>query len=356
MMTILYNATMILVDAVALFIIHEVRTLRSFIVGLGLVAIQAGLLAVMFEFKGDDFGILRLFAYGVFLHGAIVLIGLMIILSRSYKKVAMACGIAVVFLELIGVDAFFIEPYWLEVSHVRIPTPKLERPLKIVVLADFQTDVIGNYERKVLRRIMEEKADMILLAGDYIQESNRARRKKLREELRAFLREVGFSAPLGIYAVEGNTDTADWPEIFQGFPVTVMRNTRTMELADFRITGLSMEDSRNPSLQIPESGPFHIIFGHYPDFALGHVRADLFIAGHTHGGQVRLPFLGPVITLSRVPRKWAAGVTDLGNGRTLIVSRGTGMERDNAPRLRFLCRPELVVVELMPEKKMADVK
>ncbi len=83
-------------------------------------------------------------------------------------------------------------------------------------------------------------------------------------------------------------------------------------------------------------------------FALGSVPADLLIAGHTHGGQVRLPLIGAIMTLSRIPRRWAAGLTDLPGGGRLLVSRGTGMERANAPRLRFLCRPELVVIDLTP--------
>jgi predicted MPP superfamily phosphohydrolase len=88
--------------------------------------------------------------------------------------------------------------------------------------------------------------------------------------------------------------------------------------------------------------------GHRPDFALGEVDSDLLVAGHTHGGQVRLPFFGPVMTLSNVPRSWAAGVTKLPGNRTLVVSRGIGMERGGAPELRFLCRPELVVLTIVP--------
>jgi predicted MPP superfamily phosphohydrolase len=53
-----------------------------------------------------------------------------------------------------------------------------------------------------------------------------------------------------------------------------------------------------------------------------------------------------------VPRSWAAGVTRLVNGATLIVSRGVGMERGSAPRLRFLCRPELVIIEVLPSAEL----
>ena len=94
---------------------------------------------------------------------------------------------------------------------------------------------------------------------------------------------------------------------------------------------------------------FHIAMGHRPDFALGQIEADLLVAGHTHGGQVRLPWVGPLLTFSEVPRSWAAGLTDLPDGGRLLVSRGIGHERGHAPRLRFLCRPELVVIDLVPE-------
>jgi predicted MPP superfamily phosphohydrolase len=90
------------------------------------------------------------------------------------------------------------------------------------------------------------------------------------------------------------------------------------------------------------------LVGHAPDDALGMHRADLLLAGHTHGGQVRLPLLGPPITFSRVPRSWASGVSHLPTGATLVMSRGIGVERGNAPPLRFLCRPEIVVIDLVP--------
>jgi predicted MPP superfamily phosphohydrolase len=216
------------------------------------------------------------------------------------------------------------------------------------VLSDLQTDVIGDYERSVFRRTMEERPDLILLPGDYLQERDGARRAGLRAELQSIFREVGLAAPLGIYAVKGNVDAGDWPILFEGFPVTALAETRTVMEKDLCLTGLSLRDSFDPSLAIPRRERFHIAVGHAPDFALGDVQADLLVAGHTHGGQVRLPGIGPLVTLSRVPRAWAAGVTRLDDRRTLVVSRGVGMERGDAPRLRFLCRPELVVIECFP--------
>jgi len=126
-----------------------------------------------------------------------------------------------------------------------------------------------------------------------------------------------------------------------------------METGELVITGLSFSDSGRRNLRIPERDGFHIVFGHLPNFALGDVSADLLVAGHTHGGQVRIPGFGPLLTLSLVPRSWAAGRTELEGGRTLIVSRGIGLERGYAPRVRLFCRPEIVILDLLPAVESA---
>lgn len=72
---------------------------------------------------------------------------------------------------------------------------------------------------------------------------------------------------------------------------------------------------------------------------------DLVLAGHTHGGQVVVPFFGPPYTASRLPRRYAGGLNDY-RGIPLHVSRGVGMERGFAPQVRFLCPPEICVVDV----------
>ena len=94
---------------------------------------------------------------------------------------------------------------------------------------------------------------------------------------------------------------------------------------------------------------FHLVLGHATQFALGRIGADLLVTGHTHGGQVCLPLVGPLVTSSKLPKRHSAGLLDLADGTQVYVSRGIGMERGHAPRLRFLCRPELTVLELVPQ-------
>ncbi len=153
------------------------------------------------------------------------------------------------------------------------------------------------------------------------------------------------------FAVQGNVDTAGWEEIFAGTGVRAVSNRRRFELPELDLTCLGLDDSYDPSLVVSSARPgrFHVVVGHVPNFALGKVEADLLVAGHTHAGQVRLPLIGPLVVNCRIPRRWAAGLSDLGGGRKLLVSRGIGMERGFAPRLRFLCRPELAVIDLTPE-------
>jgi predicted MPP superfamily phosphohydrolase len=72
----------------------------------------------------------------------------------------------------------------------------------------------------------------------------------------------------------------------------------------------------------------------------------LTLSGHTHGGQLQLPLVGPLTTASNVPRDVAAGGLHSLDGRRLYVSRGIGVERDQAPRLRFGAPPEISIVTL----------
>ncbi|MCP4249167.1 MAG: phosphohydrolase, partial [bacterium] len=96
-------------------------------------------------------------------------------------------------------------------------------------------------------------------------------------------------------------------------------------------------------------GDIRILVAHRPDAVLAlspNSRIDLVVAGHTHGGQVVVPLLGPPFTLTRVPRHVAAGgFHDLG-GRRIYVSRGVGCERSQAPRIRFLAPPEISLLTL----------
>jgi len=302
------------------------------------------------QFREDNFGKLQLFVWTVFLQVPLFLSGVVVLLWRRARLVACGSLALIALLVLIVIDAFLIEPRWLEVSTITLTTAKVQQPLRIVVLADIQTDRPGAYEERALRTAMAAQPDLVLLAGDYIQLGRRSRSDVEEcQALNAIMDRVGVDAPLGVYAIQGNVDRAGvWPTIFAGLPVTTLETTTQVDVGPAVLTALSMSDAFDAGMVVTPHDKFHIVLGHSPNFSLGAVDADLLIAGHTHGGQVQLPFIGPLMTLTVAPRAWASGVTTIAPGKTLVVSRGIGMERSHAPRLRFLCRPELVVIDVIP--------
>jgi predicted MPP superfamily phosphohydrolase len=342
----LFNFLLILVDLYVIVTIARAKRVRA-----GLAAVAGGLLAALvltMLLQTGTFHLIRLYAFVVFAHIPVVMVGIAWALRVRARWIALGAASAAILIWAIAVDAFLIEPRRLEVSRVELRSPKLTRPVRIAVVADLQADRIGDHERRALETVLESEPDLILMPGDYLHVGPRDY-PRVAAELAELLRELDFGAPLGAFAVRGNTEYDDWPRLFAGSRVTPLLETSSLDIGGLQLTGLTARDSFDAGLRLDSSSRFHVVLGHAPDFALGDHDADLLIAGHTHGGQVRLPLLGPLMTLSRVPRAWAAGVTALPGDGTLVVSRGIGMERGRAPRLRFLCRPEIVIIEVQPD-------
>ena len=299
----------------------------------------------------DPFGKLQLLSIALFVYLNLLLFGSAYLLFRENFRTAVAIGCLASVLVLVGLYAFFVEPNLLEVTRLTISAPKLKIPVRVAILADIQTEDPGSYERAALQKAQEEKPDLILFLGDYVQIKGRSKYTAACEAFNKMLHEVNLQAPLGIHAIRGNVDRSNighW--YFSGLPVTIFEQTKRVDLGPVILTGLAFEDSLNKTLSISHEEKYHIVFGHHPNFSLGKVDADLLLAGHTHGGQVVLPYIGPIMTLARIPRSWASGTTKLGPNKTLIVSRRIGMERVNAPQMRFNCKPEIVIVDLVPRK------
>jgi predicted MPP superfamily phosphohydrolase len=327
-----------------------IRVLASGCLLLGLVGLAGAAVGPVER----GFGTIQLLAWMVCLHWPLYLVSTAPAFLPRQPRVFGVCLAVGGLIAAVSIEAFLVEPHRLDVSHLSISTSKLDRPVRIGLLADIQTDAPGPFERQVLQRVKDEHCDLILLAGDYIQAATEARYGPAVQALGGLFRGAGLNPSLGTYAVAGNVDLPDWQSIFTGLPVTCVDDRREFDLGPVVLTTLSSEQSFDPKCSVAGTDKFHIVLGHSPDFSLGQVQADLLLAGHTHGGQVVLPLIGPLLTFCQIPRSWASGRTALGGlsgssePRTLVVSRGIGMERKKAPRVRFLCRPELVIIDLVP--------
>jgi predicted MPP superfamily phosphohydrolase len=351
MVVLVANLSLLALGIVALLVVRRRRTnggiLKPAVVSL-LALSLTGLLCATLVFPGDLFGMMQMAAWLLFLHLPLYLIGLAVLSGRRHRAVTVACLTVAGGIWAIAVDAFFVEPHWLVVNTVTVSSAKVQAPLKIALIADLQTDRPGDYEAKALAAAATGSPDLILFAGDYAQQSGNEYLDTV-DKLRELLLEVNLTAPLGAFAVAGNADyPGHWQAIFRDTRIAAEEWGGRHDLGPLVLTTLSLESSYNPYTIVAAEEKLHVVLGHSPNFSLGKVDADLLIAGHTHGGQVRLPVIGPIITLSQVPRSWSSGATEIAPGKLLVVSRGIGMERGTAPRLRFLCRPELVFINIEP--------
>ncbi|MBI5432881.1 MAG: metallophosphoesterase [Planctomycetes bacterium] len=253
----------------------------------------------------------------------------------------------------LGVWATFVEPKRLVEERVEVlvdPAVAPSEPLRIAVLADLQSADVDEHLRRAVRATLAFEPHLILLPGDLIQ-----RRDAPDDIARAFHELVlPLTAPLGAYFVLGNTDHIELVRrALAGTPVRILVN-ETISLAFGGQTIVIGGAGELPS--DPETREFvaefdqrrgdelRILVSHFPDVLLpldGEPGVHLTVAGHTHGGQIQLPFVGPLLTLSDVPRAVAGGGLHELHGRPIYVSRGVGCERMCAPTVRFLCPPEV---------------
>ncbi|MFO8026487.1 MAG: metallophosphoesterase [Opitutales bacterium] len=254
-----------------------------------------------------------------------------------------------------------VEPERLVLRNVRIETPKLEQAVRILHISDIQAGSIGGYEKEIFARIAELDPDLILNTGDYLQEVPPATFESEWPKLVELFRSV--APKYGMYGVFGDTELELYRVPEESLGPLELLSSRTVEIAtaggSLSLHGLSLYQSNQAEsarrsvgqwLEESEDGEFRILMGHSPDYAMGMAEEpiDLCLAGHTHGGQVRLPFFGPLTTYSDVPRDWARGFRRVGIPY-LNVSAGAGSNRhDGLPPIRFNCPTEMTLIELVP--------
>ncbi|HEY4690654.1 MAG TPA: hypothetical protein VIK33_15170, partial [Anaerolineae bacterium] len=175
-------------------------------------------------------------------------------------------------------------------------------------------------------------------------------------------------APLGVFAVPGtplvDTESA-LANVLGGLDNIELLRDCVVSLPNYpRLQLIGLSCTHNPSIDGPRlekvigemsSESYTILLYHTPDLVPQAARhgIDLVLCGHTHGGQVRLPIFGALFTGSVYWKRYEMGEYREG-GTTMYVSRGIGMEGKGMPRMRFLCPPEIELIELRGTRESED--
>ncbi|MED4581526.1 metallophosphoesterase [Brevibacillus choshinensis] len=254
-----------------------------------------------------------------------------------------------------GLYSYGWERQWIEVTRVPIDLPGIPIAFRGTKLVHFSDLHLGHYcepkdVQHVVDLIMRERPDLICFTGDLVDESTR-----YLSVIVPILQQL--QAPLGKFAVLGNHDYRLQEQnvvrstfASSGFEVMDNRHLRldkqgsSLYIAGIDDVLFGVPDVSRAVSEIPE-GETVILLAHEPDFAdeAAAFPVHLQLSGHSHGGQVRIPLMGPVLT-PKLSQKYVQGLYGVNNSQMQVyTTRGIGT---TILPIRFFCRPEVTVITL----------
>jgi hypothetical protein len=232
-----------------------------------------------------------------------------------------------------AVEAVAIEPEWLKVERVHVG----DGGRRIAQFSDLHYRGDSAYLTRVIETINGEKPDLVCFTGDVVEEA------KFFAPALELLKEI--KAPL--YGIPGNHDF--WARVDFGLARRVFAAQggrwlmdESIELPGSGVKLFGVTGGKQPNWELSKSGA-NILLSHYPNWSekISGARFDLILSGHSHGGQVRLPGVGALLTPSGVGR-FELGMFETAAG-PMYVNPGIGYFYAN---IRFCCRPEVTVFEV----------
>jgi uncharacterized protein len=213
--------------------------------------------------------------------------------------------------------------------HAKKPVPRLNRAQKLIAGVD---------------------ADLAVITGDF-KHTFRTPDQKPLPALKRIIDAI--HSRLGTYGIIGNKEDTDLVPHLENLGVAMFENgTKKIIInnAPFWIIGVSNAQyyRKMPpieqTLQHVEGEGFRLLLAHSPDILakLTNQKIDLVLAGDTHGGQIHLPFIGPMKIKSKISGHYVRGTIFQGN-TIMFISRGLGW---SGLPVRLLCRPEISVIVL----------
>ncbi|MCD8379316.1 MAG: metallophosphoesterase [Lachnospiraceae bacterium] len=263
----------------------------------------------------------------------------------------------------------FHDTHHFHIVRYRLTHPKLKKAVRVVVLADLHDTVYGKDNERLYAAVKEQKPDFILIAGDMVTASLRsdfgasaALLEKLAAEFPVYYGMGNHESRLAERKEDYGDRYEEYRHKLQRTGVVFLKNDSVV-FPQYQIAlhGLELEEHyyrRTSGRRLPadylerrfgkaDEDFFHLLIAHNPEFFPQYADwgADLTVSGHVHGGIVRLPILGGVISTSfRLFPKYDGGLfTD--HGSAMIISRGLG---SHTIPLRMFNPGECVVIDMEP--------
>lgn len=272
---------------------------------------------------------------------------------KKNKKIKII--LIVLFIAILSWYSFLFEPnnFKIEELNIRIKNlPASFEGLKIVQLSDFHTKKFGKKERRVLQIVEQLNPDYVFITGDSVDKST-----KDIKACQEFWRELGREYQGKIFGVLGNHE--HWNRNFyllaktledSGIPILNNENEKLARGNDYLYL-IGVDDPRTgydnldiAMRGIKENNISKILLAHSPEIieSIKGKGIDLILAGHTHGGQVKIPFIRPFWIPTRDHGKYASGLFAI-DSTYLYVNRGIGSPRF----IRFNASPEITLINLV---------
>ncbi len=280
-------------------------------------------------------------------------------------------GIAKIFLSFLCLGMFvyitLIEPINIQIERRTFFHPYVTETITLIHISDIQSNDVGCYEKKIFEILKSIPGDIILHTGDLVQPFyftgyDVSRYEPELVKLAKLFREL--QPRYGIYNVVGDTEIISKVSLFDN-----LSGVKTLQDMSVKVTtpggvlnilGLKVKHSRYVENKIisswlnqADANQVKILIGHAPDYIamVADLGIDLCLAGHTHGGQIFLPGLGPLFASTTLPKRWARGFHCIGS-TYFNVSAGIGVSHAwGLPPMRFLCPPAITIIDIQPQPK-----
>lgn len=273
---------------------------------------------------------------------------------RKRRLIAGICGIAVIL--FLGILALSDNRH-IEITRYELETQKFDTSLKIAVMSDLHSCEFGEKNSELIEMVRAEKPDLIAMAGDMVNKDDdnltvvRNLCTKLNEIAPVYYSMGNHEGTM----MNGRMDSIAIDKVLEEDGIRVLYNESEPlkhDGVEIQIAGISTSEvnydkwSRDNLEEFWESEDYKIFISHSPTLyyeKMANAEFDLAIAGHFHGGMIRLPGLGGLyhIDTGFFPR-YSGGAYELANG-TLVVTRGLG-NHGAIPRINN--KPELVMIEI----------